>query len=95
MTTAPQSLAALAAQHGPGYRWRVLMTVMIGSIASVMSSTIVNVAVPDLMHYFAIGQERAQWVATGFMAATCIATSLAAVSSPSNSTTTPMRVPCR
>ena len=69
MTTAPQSLAALAAQHGPGYRWRVLMTVMIGSIASVMSSTIVNVAVPDLMHYFAIGQERAQWVATGFMAA--------------------------
>ena len=33
MTTAPQSLAALAAQHGPGYRWRVLMTVMIGSIA--------------------------------------------------------------
>jgi len=66
---APQSLAALAARHGPRYRWRVLMTVMIGSIASVMSSTIVNVAVPDLMHYFGIGQERAQWVAAGFMAA--------------------------
>jgi hypothetical protein len=32
---------------------------------------------------------------TGFMAATCMATSLAAASSPSNSTTTPMRVPCR
>ena len=45
------------------------MTVMIGSIASVMSSTIVNVAVPDLMQHFAIGQERAQWVAAGFMAA--------------------------
>ena len=42
---------------------------MVGSIASVMSSTIVNVAVPDLMQHFAIGQERAQWVAAGFMAA--------------------------
>jgi EmrB/QacA subfamily drug resistance transporter len=66
---APGSLAALAAHHGERYRWRVLMTVMIGSIASVMSSTIVNVAVPDLMRHFAIGQERAQWVAAGFMAA--------------------------
>ena len=66
---APGSLAALAARHGERYRWRVLMTVMVGSIASVMSSTIVNVAVPDLMRHFAIGQERAQWVAAGFMAA--------------------------
>ena len=33
--------------------------------------------------------------ATGFIAAMCIATSLAAVSSPSNSTITPIRVPCR
>jgi EmrB/QacA subfamily drug resistance transporter len=66
---APGSLAALAARHGERYRWRVLMTVMVGSIAAVMSSTIVNVAVPDLMRHFAIGQERAQWVAAGFMAA--------------------------
>lgn len=70
MTPDPShSLAALAARHGPRYRWRVLLTVMIGSIASVMSSTIVNVAVPDLMQHFDIGQERAQWVAAGFMAA--------------------------
>ncbi len=33
--------------------------------------------------------------ATGFIAAMCMATSLAATSSPSNSTITPMRVPCR
>jgi MFS family permease len=57
------------ARHGERYRWRVLMTVMIGSIASAMSSIIVNVAVPELMHHFAIGQERAQWVAAGFMTA--------------------------
>jgi len=65
----PNSLAELAARHGPNYRWKVLATIMIGSIASVMSSTIVNVAVPDLIRQFAIGQERAQWVATAFMAA--------------------------
>ena len=70
MTPGPsQTLAALQARHGKRYRWRVLLTVMIGSIASVMCSTIVNVAVPDLMHYFAIGQERAQWVAAGFITA--------------------------
>jgi EmrB/QacA subfamily drug resistance transporter len=65
----PHSLAALSARHGPNYRWKVLATIMLGSIAAVMSSTIVNVAVPDLIRHFALGQERAQWVATAFMAA--------------------------
>ncbi len=70
---APHSLSAMSARHGPRYRWLVLVTVMIGSIASVMSSTIVNVAVPDLVAHFSIGQERAQWVAAGFMAAMTLA----------------------
>lgn len=68
----PHSLASLVARHGERYRWKVLATIMIGSIASVMSSTIVNVAVPDLIRQFAIGQERAQWVATAFMTATTL-----------------------
>jgi EmrB/QacA subfamily drug resistance transporter len=38
-----------------------------------MSSTIVNVAVPDLMQHFKVGQERAQWVSTGFMTAMTLA----------------------
>jgi len=42
---------------------------MIGTIASIMSSTIVNVAVPAMSEVFTLGQERAQWMATGFMAA--------------------------
>lgn len=42
---------------------------MIGTMASVMSSTIVNVAVPDMSRVFALGQERAQWMSGGFMAA--------------------------
>lgn len=66
---APLSLAALRERHGEHYRWKVLATVMVGTIAAILSSTIVNVAVPDLSRHFSLGQDRAQWVAAGFMAA--------------------------
>lgn len=65
----PASLAGLQARHGPRYRWLLLLSVMIGTMASIMSSTIVNVAIPDMSHYFTLGQERAQWVSSGFMVA--------------------------
>lgn len=42
---------------------------MIGTMASIISSTIVNVAVPDMSRAFTLGQERAQWMSAGFMAA--------------------------
>jgi MFS family permease len=38
-------------------------------MASIMSSTIINVAIPDMSLHFALGQERAQWVSSGFMVA--------------------------
>jgi EmrB/QacA subfamily drug resistance transporter len=63
------SIAALAARHGPRYRWLLMMSVMVGTMASIMSSTVVNVAIPDLSHAFALNQERAQWVSSGFMVA--------------------------
>jgi EmrB/QacA subfamily drug resistance transporter len=69
VTPSPHALEALQQRHGPNYRWWVLVTVMIGTMASIMSSTIVNVAVPDMSRVFALGQERAQWLAAGFMAA--------------------------
>ena len=63
------SRAALAKRFGPGYRWRVLATVMIGTVASITASTIVNVAVPDMSRVFGLGQDRAQWLSAGFMGA--------------------------
>ncbi|MEF7617044.1 DHA2 family efflux MFS transporter permease subunit [Aquincola sp. MAHUQ-54] len=63
------SAEALAVRHGPNYRWWVLVAVMVGTMASIMSSTIVNVAVPDMSDAFTLGQERAQWMSAGFMAA--------------------------
>ena len=65
----PHSRAALAERFGRNYRWWVLLTVMVGTMASIMASTIVNVAVPDMSRVFTLGQERAQWLSAGFMAA--------------------------
>ncbi|HSC64137.1 MAG TPA: DHA2 family efflux MFS transporter permease subunit, partial [Caldimonas sp.] len=42
---------------------------MIGTVASIMASTIINVAVPDMSHVFGLGHERAQWLSAGFMGA--------------------------
>ena len=73
--TAPvlSTIEDMRAHHGPNFRWWVLLTVMVGMMASIMSSTIVNVAVPDMSRYFQIGQDRAQWISAAFMAATTLA----------------------
>ena len=67
--THPDSHLALAERVGPNYRWYLLITVMIGTMASIMASTIINVAVPDMSRVFTLGQERAQWLSAGFLAA--------------------------
>ena len=41
---------------------------MAGAIAMVLSSTIANVSVPTVMGAFGVGQDQAQWLATGFVA---------------------------
>ena len=71
-TLAPGSSAALFARYGERYRWLLLLAVMVGTMASIMSSTVVNVAIPGLSHQFMLGQERAQWVTSGFMVASTV-----------------------
>ena len=46
---------------------------MLGTISAMLTSTTVNVAIPDIMGAFGIGQERAQWLATGALAAMTVA----------------------
>jgi EmrB/QacA subfamily drug resistance transporter len=65
----PPTSEQLRARHGERYKWLVLFTVMVGTVASILSSTIVNVAVPDLSRHFSLGQEQAQWVSAAFMLA--------------------------
>jgi EmrB/QacA subfamily drug resistance transporter len=66
---ADTSITALRARYGERYRWLLLLSVMVGTMASIMSSTIINVAIPDMSQHFTLGQERAQWATSGFMAA--------------------------
>jgi MFS family permease len=63
------SLADLQSRYGTRHRWLLLTTVMIGSMAAIMSSTIMNVGIPDMSLQFGIGQELAQWVSSSFMVA--------------------------
>lgn len=69
MSEGAASLNVLRERYGSRYRWLLLLSVMIGTMASIMSSTVVNVAIPDMSHHFTLGQERAQWVSSGFMVA--------------------------
>ena len=65
-------------QFGPSYRWWAALVGMIGAFATLLTSTIVNIAIPDIMGALGMTLEEAQWLATGFLGAgtvTMLATS--------------------
>ena len=64
-----ESTEVLAARYGARYRWYATATVMFGTVSAMLTTTSVNVAIPDIMGAFGIGQDRAQWLATGALAA--------------------------
>ena len=43
------------------------------AISTILATTIVNVAIPGVMGAFGVGQDTAQWLASGFLAATTTA----------------------
>jgi EmrB/QacA subfamily drug resistance transporter len=49
------------------YRWVASGIIALGSIASILSSTVVNVAVPTLENVFHASLTDVQWVATGYL----------------------------
>lgn len=70
---APSPTDALKTRYGEHYRWLLLMALMVGTIASIIPSTSVNVAIPAISDYFHLGQERAQWITSAFMVASTVA----------------------
>jgi EmrB/QacA subfamily drug resistance transporter len=64
-----ETTEVLFERYGPHYRWFATVTVMIGTITAMLTTTSVNVAIPDIMGAFGIGQDRAQWLSTGALAA--------------------------
>lgn len=64
-----RSIEEMFARHGPAYRWWVTLAALTGTVSTILSSTIVVVALPDIMGALGMGQEEAQLLSTGFLAA--------------------------
>jgi len=65
---ASTTLDGLTVRYGPNYRWLLTLTAMIGNVALIITSTIINVAIPEIMGAFGVGQDKAQWLSAGFLA---------------------------
>ncbi len=66
------AFAELFRRHGLRYRWLAMFTIVTGNIAAVLSGTIINVAIPDIMGAFGIGQDDAQWLSTANLASSTV-----------------------
>lgn len=65
--------AQLQEQYGRYYKWFATTTVMVGVMGTITSSTMVNVAIADIMGTFGVGQDMAQWLSTAFLSAMTVA----------------------
>lgn len=63
-----QDLPALRARWGSRYPIYLMVVLMTASMAMILASTSINVAIPAIMADFAIGKSVAQWLSTGFLA---------------------------
>ena len=65
---ATESIEELSARYGKSYRLLLTIGGMTASFTMVFTGTIVNVAVPDVMGAYGVGQDKAQLLVTGFVA---------------------------
>ena len=64
----PDTIEDLFERYGPAYRWLATLTGLSAFFTMALSATIVNVAVPDVMGAYGVGQDKAQFLATAFLA---------------------------
>lgn len=67
-----QTFASLGKRYGPIYRWLAMLAVTSAAFVTVLSSTIVNVVIVQVMEAFGMGLEQAQWLSSGFLAANTV-----------------------
>jgi len=63
---------SLFERHGEKYRWLAVATCGLGAVATAISSTSVNVAIPPIIGTFGISQGTAQWISSGYLAAATV-----------------------
>src|ERR1044071_8880437 len=78
MSRPAETTEVLFARYGPRYRIYVTIIALLGTVSAVVTTTTVNVALPDIMRSFGIGQDRAQWISTGNLAGTTVGQLLSA-----------------
>jgi EmrB/QacA subfamily drug resistance transporter len=66
---AAETIGDLSARYGESYRLLLTSAGMIAAFTMVFTGTIVNVAVPDVMGAYGVGQDTAQLLSTGYVAA--------------------------
>ena len=64
----PDTTEILFDRYGPAYKWLVTFTALLGVIMTFISATASFISLPDIMGTYGIGRDRAQWVATSWMA---------------------------
>jgi DHA2 family multidrug resistance protein len=70
---AGRAIRARFAQFGANYRWFLLLTMLMGSMSTMLAATTVNVALPAMIGAFGLGQDQAQWMSTAFLASSTLA----------------------
>ena len=69
MAGATESVDDLYARFGPSYRVLVSSTGMVAAFTMVLTGTMVNVVIPNVMGAYGVGQEQAQLMTTAFVVA--------------------------
>lgn len=69
---APDSFETLFERYGDKYRWLAVLTIGLGAVATAISSTSINVAILPIIGTFGISQGTAQWISSGYLAASTI-----------------------
>lgn len=60
-------------RFGRSYRWLLLFSLLCGSLSTMLAATTINVALPSIIGAFGLGQDKAQWMSTAFLAASTVA----------------------
>lgn len=56
----------------PSHKWPAATAAMLGMMTTIMASTMVNVAISDIMGAYGVGQDKVHWLQTGFLSATTV-----------------------
>lgn len=70
--TAGDAIKSMFRRYGIAYGWIAMATVMVAVLATLLTGTIINVAIPQIMGAYGIGQDTAQWLATANLAASTV-----------------------